>query len=82
MKRVNVLWAFPPILPFALLAMVRLLWAMTGLPWEPDAATAGVLVFAVVLAQIISVVATGFLHSNGSGIWWEIKKKEKSDDQQ
>jgi hypothetical protein len=78
-NRINVLWAIPPLLPFALATMIRLLWCILGPPWEPDAEMAAVIIYASILLSLISVVVVGYTQSGGGGIWWTFKK-EKSDD--
>jgi Flp pilus assembly pilin Flp len=78
-NRINVLWAIPPLLPFAIAAMIRLLWCILGPPWEPDAEMAAVIIYASILLSLISVVVVGYMQSGGGGLWWTFKK-EKSDD--
>ena len=80
MKRVNVLWALPPILPFALLAMVRLLWAVAGFPEEPDVAMAVVVVawtlFWSLFLGVTTAALVGSNQAKGIAIWWTIKKEK------
>lgn len=81
MKRINVLWALPLILPFVFVAMIRLLWVVMGLPWAPDNIGAGFVVVSAMILCVMSAIIVGIWQDDGSGIWWTFKK-EKSDEQQ
>lgn len=80
MKRINVLWALPLILPFVFVLMLRLLWAMLVLPWEPDEGMAGFVVACGMVLSIVSAIVVATMQADGIGIWWTLKNKEQSDD--
>lgn len=78
MKRINVLWAIPLLLPFVFVVMIRLLWGTLGLSWEPSFAMACFVVAWAAILGVMSAVIVFIMQADGEAIWWTFKK-EKSD---
>lgn len=74
--RINILWLVPLIVPFALVVMVRLLWAVTGLPWEPSEDGAGFLVTMAMIISFCSAACVALMQSEGVAVWWNIRRKQ------
>jgi hypothetical protein len=74
--RINILWVIPPVAPFAFVAMVRALWAIIGLPWEPSTSAAGLVILCAFLTAIGAMVYVGLAQSIGLAVWvrfWRIE---------
>lgn len=67
--RINILWVIPPVAPFAFVAMVRALWAIIGLPWEPSTDVAGFIILCAFLTAIGAMVYVGLAQSTGFAVW-------------
>jgi len=67
MKRLNLLWLLPPLMPFLILLLIRLLWFVSGASWsDPELAA---ILSLITSAPLLVPIAIAILVEDKSLTW-------------